>query len=366
MKKALSFVLTLVIYLSLVTVPASAATDWDKYAPYDLSVNEAPADAYTYGTVMATFKVNDLPNWGEFAYQVEIEIRNDKVNGGAWGAGVVLSSDECNRDYKTVVNTYSVPVEWLFDFDWDGKATVEYRARVHIFDPVNTWVVNEDTKWSNTSSIGLKALQASDWAQPELEKANAIGLIPDVLKDADLTKSITRAEFAAVAVKVYENLTGKKATPVSPNPFKDTSDAEVLKAYSINVVNGTSATTFAPNDIINREQAATMLTRVLKTAYIPGWTLPTDGNYTLNFKQPEKFADDANISDYAKQSVYFMAANEIIKGTGNNMFSPRAVTTAEQAAGYASATREQAIIIGMRLVDNLKGKPVDYTQGAIQ
>ena len=44
------------------------------------------------------------------------------------------------------------------------------------------------------------------------------------------------------------------------------------------------------------------------------------------------------------------------------MFSPRAVTPAEIAMNYASATREQAIIIGMRLVNNLKDKPLDYKQ----
>ena len=98
---------------------------------------------------------------------------------------------------------------------------------------------------------------------------------------------------------------------------------------------------------------------VLKAAYIQGWTLSTDGNYTLNFTEPVKFADDDKISDWAKPSVYFMTANEIIAGTGNNIFSPRATTAAEQAAFYASATREQALAIAIRIVDNLKGKPLE-------
>jgi hypothetical protein len=36
------------------------------------------------------------------------------------------------------------------------------------------------------------------------------------------------------------------------------------------------------------------------------------------------------------------------------MFSPRAVTTAQQAIGYATATREQALIIALRMVENLQ------------
>ena len=209
------------------------------------------------------------------------------------------------------------------------------------------------------------ASNTSGWAQEQniAEKAAEYGLIPDSLKGADWTKPITRAEFAAVSVKLYENLTGKKATPAATNPFTDTKDSEILKAFNIGVTNGTSATKFSPNDLLNREQAATMLTRALKTAYIPGWTLPTDGNYTLNFTMPAKFTDDAKISDWAKPSVYFMVANKIINGMGDNMFGPKNVTDREIAMGYANATREQALAIAVRMVENLKDKPVNFQQG---
>jgi hypothetical protein len=204
-----------------------------------------------------------------------------------------------------------------------------------------------------TDELGSSNLQASTWALSELEKANQLGLIPDCLNDADLTKPITRTEFAAVAVKTYENLTGAKVLHSITNPFTDTNDAEVLKAYSVGITSGTAADKFSPDVLLNREQAATMLTRVLKAARISNWTLATDSDYTLNFKQPTKFADDDLISDWARSSVYFMAANSIILGTGNNLFSPRAVTPAEQAANYATATREQSLIIALRIVENL-------------
>ncbi len=202
---------------------------------------------------------------------------------------------------------------------------------------------------------------ASGWATEELKKADALGLIPDSLKNADLTKNITRAEFAAVAVKAYENLANTKALPATVNPFKDTADTEVLKAYNAGLMVGVAPDKFDPLTLLNREQAATALTRVFKRATIPGWTYATDGKYTLNFTQPAKFADDASISDWAKQSVYFMVANDIIKGMGDNKFAPRAVTSAQQAQGYASATREQALVIALRMVENLGGKTADYT-----
>lgn len=194
---------------------------------------------------------------------------------------------------------------------------------------------------------------ASAWAGEELEKAEDYGLIPDVLKDADYTKPITRLEFAAVAVKTYEKMSGVKALPAVVNPFTDCSDTEVLKAYNLGVVNGMSETAFQPDDLLSREQAAAMLTRVFKRATIPGWTLEKDGEYPLDFTYPAAFADDQLISGYARESVYFMVANSIINGVGGNCFAPKNTTSAQEAQHYANATREQALAIAVRMVENL-------------
>ena len=190
----------------------------------------------------------------------------------------------------------------------------------------------------------------SAWAADTMQTAEDVGLIPDSLKGADFTKPVTRAEFAAVSVKLYEALSGVKLTPAPDSTFSDTKDAEVLKAYNVGITAGVSADRFDPDAILSREQAATMMTRVLKAAYIPGWTLQTDDDYTLTYTPPAQFADDAKISDWAQPSVYFMAAKGIIVGTGNNNFSPN-----------TEATREQALAIAVRIIENLKDEPLDYT-----
>ena len=51
----------------------------------------------------------------------------------------------------------------------------------------------------------------------------------------------------------------------------------------------------------------------------------------------------SEISEWAKDSVYFMAANKIINGVGGNKFAPQNTTIEEEVAGYANATREQAL-----------------------
>jgi len=209
--------------------------------------------------------------------------------------------------------------------------------------------------FSNIVVMGVDAFsKTSSWAGDIMKKAYGYGLIPDCLMGEDLTQGITRAEFAAVSVKVYEALSGNSATPVSANPFTDTNDPEVLKAYNMGITDGVSKGKFDPNALLNREQAATMLTRVYKKVSMERWTLATDNQYTLSYSKPALFSDDSKISTWAKDSVYFMAANGIITGTGSNMFTPRATTPAEEAMNYATAAREQALTMAVRMIENLK------------
>ena len=196
--------------------------------------------------------------------------------------------------------------------------------------------------------------EISEWASDEIEEAYDKELIPEILVGEDLTQPITRSEFAAVSVKAYELMTNTKVLPAINNPFTDTKDVEVLKAYNTGITTGVSATEFAPNELLNREQAATMLTRVFKRATMKGWTIETDAQFQLDYNKPAVFADDSKISEWAKDSVYFMAANGIISGVGDNKFAPQNTTTEEEAIGYANATREQALIIATRMVENLK------------
>lgn len=195
--------------------------------------------------------------------------------------------------------------------------------------------------------------EVSSWATPEMEKAYELNLIPESLVGKDLTQSITRLEFAAVSVKTYEALTGVKLVPAVVNPFEDCNDLEMLKAYAAGITAGTGETLFSPDGLLNREQAATMLTRVFKRVTLPGWTLATDSQYPLTYTMPTPFADDRDISAWARDSVYFMAANDIINGISGNRFAPKNVTSAQEAQGYANATREQALAIAVRMVEKL-------------
>ena len=49
----------------------------------------------------------------------------------------------------------------------------------------------------------------------------------------------------------------------------------------------------------------------------------------------------------------FEGAHNIIGPGANNMFNPRAITPAQEAIGFATATREQALVISLRMLENL-------------
>ena len=119
---------------------------------------------------------------------------------------------------------------------------------------------NELLPWTNCTA----------WAEEYLNAAVEKEIYPDILLQADMTQAITREEFAAVAVKYYEALTGEIALldKSRENPFTDVSAAQedILIAYQLGVVNGMTATTFAPDGTLTREQAVTMLGRVVELA----------------------------------------------------------------------------------------------------
>lgn len=253
-----------------------------------------------------------------------------------WAANVSFEHDSDGRVYY-----YDESFQW-------GTADQDYKNRTDYVPWTEASAADPSpvTPPSSTNRI------VSDWARDEIARADEKGLIPAVLQNADLTQKINRAEFASVAVKTYESLSPTPAIPAVINPFTDTNDVDTLKAYSINVINGTSATTFTPDRLLYREECATMLTRVFKKVTIPGWSIADDALFPLRFTRPAPFADDAEISAYAKESVYFMVANGIIKGMGNNLFGPRATSTTREAIDFATATREQALVIALRMVEN--------------
>ena len=173
-------------------------------------------------------------------------------------------------------------------------------------------------------SDGQALAGLSPWAVAPVENAIASDLVPQNLQ-SNFSQATTRAEFAALAVALYENLRGEITGRTT---FADTTDVNAQKAAYIGVVSGMGNNRFAPNDTLTREQAAAMLSRLANALGQPiAGSAPT-------------FADNAQISGWATQYVGQMQASGIMGGVGNNQFAPG-----------GSYTREQSIVTIMRLFE---------------
>ncbi len=159
----------------------------------------------------------------------------------------------------------------------------------------------------------------SNWAESEIKDAFDNNLTyPEIMNN--YKKDITREEFSILAVKLYESLTNKKAL-VSSNPFSDTENPEILKAYDLGIINGISSNQFAPNKKMTRQEICVMIFRTLEASI---------DNLRKNTSTKLPFLDESDISSWALYSVKFAYQNGIMKGS-NNRILPLDRTTRQEA-----------------------------------
>ena len=256
-------------------------------------------------------------------------------------------------------NLRDIEINMVRDIENEENAAIENSGNNSVYVGENTIYVdtNADGNYTEDEIVyqGEVDSTVSPWAQEQIAQAQSEGLIPSILQGKDLTAPISRAEFAAVAVTMYEKL-GGDAVGYSSVPFSDQDDIpnpeDVAKAYALGITNGTDNNMFAPNDNITREDLTTMLCRAVKKNGLDGWTLENDAAYPLDISGVEPYADDADISDYARESVYYMTKIGVVNGMGDNMFMPKASTAGENALIYSMATREQALVMSLRVIEN--------------
>ena len=195
-------------------------------------------------------------------------------------------------------------------------------------------------------SLSLPAAAVQDtpsaWANDAVTWLKGTGKLADA-DFAGYDRIVTRADFARLGVILYELITGMPKPDPSDvkNPFTDTGDLDVLRAYKIKLVSGTGdGTTFSPNDLVNREQIAVMLLRVLDTCKV---------TYSQADVNGITFSDEADLSSWAAPSVKRAYLIQIMNGTGGSSMSPKMTVTMEQAYQllYNVYTNRDAIRAGV-------------------
>ena len=194
-------------------------------------------------------------------------------------------------------------------------------------------------------AAGETGYQANDWAKNELAKAEEADLIPEPLAFQDLTKPITRREYAAAAVALFDKLPAQKQSDqtkesLTGSPFTDVDDQAVTLAYSRGLIQGVGGGRFDPDGLLTREQAATILARITERS---GVKLP--GLCGTNFVN---MTDIDSISAWAREGAALMANLGTIQGKpdgqGGTKFDPR-----------GTLTGQEALVMNARLASQLEG-----------
>ena len=170
-----------------------------------------------------------------------------------------------------------------------------------------------------TQAVDLRT--ASPWAYETVTEYYLAQMLPYTLC-SDFQTGITRAELARLCYQYILQQQGWGSMLLN-NPYEDITESPdalaILCVRSIGLMEGTSETTFSPNAVVTREQAAKVLVRLME--FLDDAIYQGTGT--------EDYADADQVSQWA--APYVAAATEagVLEGSGAQ-FRPQSPMTREQ------------------------------------
>ena len=323
------------------TIPATGAHD------YQFTRNVAPTcttggyDLYTCSGCGATEKRNSKPALGH-----------------KWDSGTVTTEPtETTPGVRTYtctvcgeVKTETIPATGAHTHKWDaGKVTTEPTATtpgVRTYTCTICGLTKEEVipptggstvcpGGPSCPSYGFRDVAGpADWSHEGIDYCVRRSLM---VGTGVGTFSPDMACSRAQIVQILYNLSGDKTDYGNYYlPFTDVAPGDwfyeaVAWAYANDIVAGTSASTFAPNDVITREQMAVILY---------GYTAKFAPEFTGNAASLNTFPDAGSVANWAYTAMSWAVGNGLISGMGSGGVS--------YLAPQGSATRAQASAIIMR------------------
>lgn len=130
----------------------------------------------------------------------------------------------------------------------------------------------------------------------------------------DLDFPITRQEYCELAVNAYQSISGEKLSAYE-NPFKDTKDPYVLRAYSVGLIDARKTGEFDPNAKLTKEEMGVYLSKLVS---VLGMKVPNA--YVV-------FTDHHEISDWAKEALKNMYSLGILETSTVGEINPKEVVS---------------------------------------
>ena len=172
-------------------------------------------------------------------------------------------------------------------------------------------------------TISYNDVTAGDWFTPDVIYVTLTGLMNGTGDGFSPNNNINRAQLVTVLYRMagQPEVTGE-------NPFTDVPDGQwytdaVLWAAENNITDGTSETTFSPNNPLTREQMATFLYRFADFETEEPIEITGDlSGYT----------DADLVADYAVDAMTWAVGKGVISGIGNNTLAPDNTASRAQMA----------------------------------
>ena len=220
------------------------------------------------------------------------------------------------KDTPSVYQEVNKAIEELIDDATIEKLYEKYEIEKHFIvddeETKPTNITNNDT----TSAITIPA--PSEWATKDIDIANAVGITYKT-KPYYYHNNITREEFCELIYN-FCSIVGELVVDDGHIVFEDTNNTKVQILNTMGIINGKSATKFAPNDYLTREEAATIIVRMVNKV-VPMAATEMWFEY-----------DDINeVSEWASDSIQTISNLGFMNGVGNNRFAPKDTYTTEQA-----------------------------------
>ena len=217
-------------------------------------------------------------------------------------------------------NLYAVYVDDAGKVEWITRSSYDASQKAVVFE----------TSHFSIYGVGYKTFVPAftditgHWAADNILFAASRGLLSGT---SDTTFSPGTGMTRGMFVTALGRLAGINPDSYQTGKFTDVK-ADAYYAPYVNwaaqngIVDGVTATTFAPDTNINREQMAAIMANYAKKL---GYDLPK----TL---RAVTFADNAQISSWAKDAVKAMQQAGILAGKANNRFDPKGTATRAEVA----------------------------------
>lgn len=297
----------------------AAQKSYDRCGYYDISGNE-----------ITEFKYRMVSQFSEgLAFAASCE-------GDVWTYEVINQNGEVVYNPNGWANGFYggiAQVETGKFIDTDGKVVID-NPQWKTASGLNWWSYKNDGTFivSDGENYGVVKYTGfvSQWAKESVAEAKKINLI-NADENYNYTAFITREGFCELIFNYFTTVPDGLTAIYAKNPFADTDNTHISVLNALGVIKGKSETEFAPNDYLTREEAATIIFRLINTVH-SGWTAT---------EQYFDFADSGQISDWAMNSIQVICNMGIMKGVEGNKFAPK-----------DNYTTEQAIVTLVRVYDN--------------